>query len=180
MREEFIRGEDAIRQAIQHWRQHLITHWRNEPLRLTTATPDPHPIYPAYTITLNNNINATLRYIDHSARVLPWGCNMLAFNDPATTTPKTVLGIDPNYGPETPKQPSIILIRAHLPAVYDPITLLFALLIYKTRYALTQPITATEILQHAETRAKYPDEHWVQFGDCFYPAELLQIAYDRL
>ena len=182
VREEIIRGEDAIRQAIQNWRQHLITHWRNEPLRLAIAMHNPHPIYPAYTITLNNNINATLRYIDHSARVLPWGCNILSLDDkdPDLIAPKTVLGIEPNYGPDTPKLTSIILIQAHLPVLYDPITLLFALLVYKAEYSLTQPITASEIVQRAETIAKYPDKHWLQLGDCYYPVELLQIASDRL
>jgi hypothetical protein len=91
VREEFIRGEDAIRQAIQHWRQHLITHWRNEPLRLTQATPHAQP--PFHRVEFQNGHAGWLGYMGNDARYPRYcGCNLVEFIDGYQPPQKLIVG----------------------------------------------------------------------------------------
>jgi hypothetical protein len=184
VREEIIRGEDAIRQAIQHWRQHLITHWRNEPLRLTQATPNAQP--PFHRVEFQNGHAGWLGYMGNDARYpLYWGCNLVRFQD---YEPPEILaiGIDKVF-PDWHQLPAIGRFRAVLPAIYDPVLLLFYHLADSSLYGLAQgePITAHEIVKRSEQvfQERKQDNYgndWVSVGGFWYPAELLTIARERL
>jgi hypothetical protein len=184
VREEFIRGEDAIRQAIQSWRQHLITHWRNEPLRLTQATPNAQP--PFHRVEFQNGHAGWLGYLGNDARYpLYWGCNLVRFQN---YEPPEILaiGIDKVF-PDWHQLPAIGRFRAVLPAIYDPVLLLFYHLADSSLYGLAQgePITAHEIVKRSgqvfqkRKQDNYGND-WVSVGGFWYPAELLTIARERL
>jgi hypothetical protein len=184
VREEFIRGEDAIRQAIQSWRQHLITHWRNEPLRLTQTTPHAQP--PFHLAEFQDGHAGWLGYMGNDARYpLYWGCNLVRFQD---YEPPEILaiGIDKVF-PDWHQLPAIGRFRAVLPAIYDPVLLLFYHLADSSLYGLAQgePITAHEIVKRSEQvfQERKQDNYgndWVSVGGFWYPAELLTIARERL
>jgi len=90
LKTELITGKTAIRNAVEQWRRFVIERWRAEPLVMTHATPQPHPIYPSYAVAFKGGWVGTLIYIDHSARVLPWGGNMLSFAGDNPTQPQPV------------------------------------------------------------------------------------------
>jgi hypothetical protein len=178
---ELIKGERAIQEALTQWRQFVLHQWRTETLTLQRATPQHDQLYTYYTIELNNGSIGTMLYLDRSARVIAWGCSILTFENDDPTTLKTAIGLEPNYGPHTPKAGNILRIQAHLHALYDPITLLFALLANRTETPPNQPLTAAEIVQLAQTYFQPVDAHWLRFSDShYYPTELLQLAHERL
>ena len=178
---ELIKGERAIQEALTQWRQFVLHQWRTETLTLQRATPQHDQLYTYYTIELNNGSIGTMLYLDRSARVIAWGCSILTFENDDPTTLKTAIGLEPNYGPHTPKAGNILRIQAHLHALYDPITLLFALLANRTETPPNQPLTAAEIVQLAQTYFQPVNAHWLRFSDShYYPTELLQLAHERL
>jgi hypothetical protein len=176
---ERIVGETAIREAVEQWRRFVIEQWRVEPLVMTNATVQPHPIYPSYAVEFRGGWVGTLRYIDHSARVIPWGGNLLSFTDGDPTAPKPVLGIEPNYGPNTVKLRAILRLSAELPLVYDPTTLLFTLLIYRAGLQLDRPVSAAEVVERSESYIQPVDDQWIRFGD-YFPTDLLSLARERV
>jgi hypothetical protein len=178
---ELIKDERAIQEALTQWRQFVLHQWRTETLTLQRATPQHDQLYTYYTIELNNGSIGTMLYLDRSARVIAWGCSILTFENDDPTTLKTAIGLEPNYGPHTPKAGNILRLQAHLHALYDPITLLFALLANRTETPPNQPLTAAEIVQLAQTYFQPVDAHWLRFSDShYYPTELLQLAHERL
>ena len=179
LKTELITGKTAIRNAVEQWRRFVIERWRAEPLVMTHATPQPHPIYPSYAVAFKGGWVGTLIYIDHSARVLPWGSNMLSFAGDNPTQPQPVFGIEPNYGPHTARLSSVLCSEAELPVVYDPLTLLLALLIYRAGVSLERPISAAEVLEQSQSYIQRVDDQWIRFGD-YFPAELLTLASERV
>ena len=183
--QERIHGEDAIRQAIQHWRQHLITHWRNEPLRLTQANPNAQP--PFHRVEFQNGHTGWLGYMGNDARYpLYWGCNLVGFEDGYKPPEKLALGLS-HASPDAHKLPSIGRYQALLPVIYDPILLLFYHLAESSLYGLAkdEPISAREIVERSERAFQNTtqDEHgnlWIRIAGYWYPAELLTIARERL
>jgi hypothetical protein len=180
-KEELIRGEDAIRQAIQNWRRFLIDNWRNEPLRLARATPHAQP--PFHFVEFQDGHAGWLYYAGFDARYpLYWGCNLVSFQNGYEPPEKLAIGIPDAY-PDAHKLPAIGRFQAVIPAIYDPILLLFYHLADSSLYRLAkgEPITAREIVERSEqafqTREQDDQGHnWVSVGVYWYPAELLTIA----
>ena len=185
MREqELIRGEDAIRQVIHEWRQHLITNWRDEPLRLTTAIPESS--FPRHQVELSGH-TGRLYYAGFDARYpLYWGCNLVGFEDGYKPPGKLAIGLSDAY-PDAHKRPAIGRFQAMLPAIYDPILLLFYHLAGSSLYGLVkgEPITAREIVERSEQAFNKREQddygnNWIRVSGYWYPAELLTIARERL
>ena len=210
MREqELIRGEDAIRQVIHEWRQHLITNWRDEPLRLTTAIPEssfrflagasqrhlcrlrlttaiPESSFPGHQVELSGH-TGRLYYAGFDARYpLYWGCNLVGFEDGYKPPGKLAIGLSDAY-PNAHELPAIGCFQAMLPAIYDPILLLFYHLAGSSLYGLVkgEPITAHEIVERSEQAFNKREQddygnNWIRVSGYWYPAELLTIARERL
>jgi len=187
VREEIIRGEDAIRQAIQNWRQHLITHWRNEPLRLTQATPHAQP--PFHLAEFQNGHAGWLGYMGNDARYPRYcGCNLVKFIDGYEPPQKPIVGLVDIHPLNALKQPAIIRIQLTLDAIYDPVLLLFY---HLAQYSLSrlepkQTLSAREIVERCEqlflhdTPEPLLQNNWVALFGAFYPTEIFTIARERL
>ena len=185
--QERIHGEDAIRQAIQHWRQHLITHWRNEPLRLTQATPNAQP--PFHRVEFQNGHTGWLYYAGFDARYPRYcGCNLVNFTDGYQPPQKLIVGLVDIHPLNALKQPAITRIQLTLDAIYDPVLLLFY---HLAQYSLSrlqsgQTLSAPEIVERSEQLFLHdtPDpilqNSWVRLFGGFYPTELFTIARERL
>ncbi len=182
MREqELIRGENAIRQAIQEWRRFLIENWRNEPMRLARATPHAQP--PFHLVEFQSGHTGLLGYLGNDVRYpLYWGCNRVMFQDDYEPPEKLAIGISDAF-PDAHKLPAIGRFQAVIPAIYDPVLLLF----YHLADDLTkgEPITARAIVDRSEQRFQKMAQDdqgnfWVSIAGNWYPAELLTIARARL
>ena len=180
-KEEIIRGQEPIREAIEEWRRFLIEQWRNEPLRLTQATPNAQP--PFHRVEFQNGHAGWLYYAGFDARYpLYWGCNLVHFQDGYEPPEKLAIGI-PDAFPDAHELPAIGRFQAVIPAIYDPVLLLF----YHLADDLTkgEPITARAIVDLSEQRFQKTaqdnqENFWVSIAGNWYPAELLTIARERL
>jgi hypothetical protein len=184
-KEEFIRGENAIRQAIQDWRRFVTEQWRSEPLRLARATPHAQP--PFHRVEFQNGHTGWLGYMGNDARYpLYWGCNLVSFQNGYQPPEKLAIGIPDAY-PDAHKLPAIGRFQAVIPAIYDPILLLFYHLADSSLYRLAKgaPITAREIVERSEQafQTREQDDYgndWIRVAGHWYPAELLTIARERV
>jgi hypothetical protein len=150
-KDEIIRGEEAIREAIQAWRRFLIENWRSEPLRLTTAIPRGKP--PFHLVEFQGGHTGWLGYMGTDIRYpLYCGCNLVFFTDGYKPPQKLFVGI-PDFSPgELKSLPAIVRIQATLAAIYDPLTLLFYCIADSSRYGFArgESITAREIVERSE------------------------------
>jgi hypothetical protein len=187
VREEIIRGEDAIRQAIQHWRQHLITHWRNEPLRLTQATPNAQP--PFHLVEFQNGHRGWLGYLGNDARYPRYcGCNLVEFIDGYQPPQKPIVGLVDIHPLNALKQPAIIRIQLTLDAIYDPVLLLFYHLAQYSLSRLKPEPNARRIrnrrTQRTSSSRRTADHYWKSLGSpvrrLLSHRILLTIARERL
>jgi len=186
MREqELIRGEDAIRQVIHEWRQHLITNWRSEPMRLTRAIPS-HGIY-GHLVTFQDGHTGWLQYWGNDVRYpFYWGCNLVGFEDGYKPPEKQAIGLSDAY-PDVHKLPAIGRFQAVIPAIYDPVLLLFYHLAESSLYGFArgEPVSAREIVERSEQAFDKREQddygnNWIRVSGYWYPAELLTIARERL
>jgi len=182
MRTERIQGEQAIRQAIQKWRQHLITHWRNEPLRMVHGTPI-QELYTIYEFHFEGGWVGVLSSLNNM-RYLSSGCVVLAFVDTEDPLqPQPVLRFEPNYDPYARENDTLLLYHETFKVCYDPIALLYNLLIRRASLVpeiKKRSLTATEILELSKQYIEYGPDGWIRIDQNFFPAELLTIAQERL
>gem|GEM_PF-1612649 len=185
--EEILRGEEAIREAIQAWRRFLIENWRSEPLRLTTAIPYADP--PFHLVEFQGGHRGWLGYLGNDARYPRYcGCNLVEFIDGYQPPQKPIVGLVDIHPLNALKQPAIIRIQLTLDAIYDPVLLLFY---HLAQYSLSrlepeQTLSAPEIVERCEqlflhdTPEPLLQNNWVALFGGFYPKEIFTIARERL
>jgi hypothetical protein len=183
-KDEIIRGEEAIREAIQAWRRFLIENWRSEPLRLTTAIPRGKP--PFHLVEFQGEHTGWLGYLSNDVRYpLFWGCNLVRFQD-YEPPEKLAIGIVAAH-PDWHELHDIQRFQLTSTFIFDPVLLLFYHLAEATfpDLAKDKPITAREIVERCEQvfQKRKQDVNgniWVSITGSWYPAELLTIARERL
>jgi hypothetical protein len=189
--ETIIRGEEAIREAIQEWRRFLIKSWREEPLRMVQAIPyDVNNFF--HTIHFHNGWVGRLGYMGHEARYpMHWGCNLVSFrpNENEWQVPdRLAIGLYDFDPVEVGALPAIGRIEDTIPAIYDPVLLL---LWHLTEYscdsvAKGQPLSAAEVVERSEqlfiheTPAGALESGWVRLRGGWYPVEVFTIARERI
>lgn len=182
VRTERIEGEQAIKEAVAKWRQFAIERWRNEPLRMVRGIPIPD-LYPAFNFEFQNGWVGCISSLDNM-RYINHGCLILApVGASPRLKPQTVLLLEPNIAPHAHLLESVYLVRETAEVTYNPIALLYALLIRRASCvpAITKtPLTAAEILELSEQCIKPEPDGWIRFGQSFFPAKLLTIAQERL
>jgi hypothetical protein len=184
-KDEIIRGEEAIREAIQAWRRFLIENWRSEPLRLTTAIPWGKP--PFHLVEFQGEHTGWLGYLSNDVRYpLFWGCNLVRFQDGYEPPEKLAIGIVAAH-PDWHELHDIQRFQLTSTFIFDPVLLLFYHLADSSLYGPAQgePITAHEIVKRSEQvfQKRKQDNYgndWVSVRGYWYPAELLTIARERL
>jgi hypothetical protein len=184
-KEEIIRGEEAIREAIQAWRRFLIENWRSEPLRLTTAIP--WGKLPFHLVEFQGGRTGWLGYLDNDLRYpLYWGCNVVHFPDGYKPPEKLAIGIVKAY-PDWQSLDHIYHYHLKSYFIFDPVLLLFYCLAEATfpDLAKDKPITAREIVERCEQvfqnrKQDVNGNIWVSITGSWYPAELLTVARERL
>jgi len=125
-----------------------------------------------------------LGYLGNDIRYpLYWGCNLVHFQDGYEPPEKLAIGIPEASANSHKFLPAIGRFQAVLPAIYDPILLLF----YRIADVLLEkhPVSASEIVERSEQvfQKREQDDYghiWVIMGGYSYPAELFTIARERL
>jgi hypothetical protein len=147
---EIIRGGEAIRESVQDWHRFVTEQWRTEPLRMKRGCPKPDGPYTAYDFEFEHGWVGEMGAFD-KMRFLDSGCVMLAFDhakDP--TKPRPVLHLDSNPGPYAHQLRGIARFRLEEKVVYDPIAVLYNLLIRRASLVPEidkKPLTAAEIIE---------------------------------
>ena len=187
--ETIIRGEEAIREAIQEWRRFLIEQWREEPLRMVQAIPyDVNNFF--HTIHFHNGWIGDLGYMGHDARYpMHWGCHTIVFPHKEWEVPyRRAIGLYDFDPVDVGALPAIGRIEDTIPAIYDPVLLLLWHLAQHSRSGLAkkQPISAAEVVERSEqfflheTPADALESVWVRLYGGWYPVELFAIARERI
>jgi len=189
-KEEIIRGQEPIREAIEEWRRFLIEQWRDEPLRLTQVTP--YGASPQHIVEFQGGRRAWFGYLDHGMRYpLYWGCNLVAFMDRTEVPEKRAIGLYDFDPREVEKLRTIYRITDTLPAIYDPVLLLFWHLVDSDHINIpreqpAQPVSTLEIVTRSEALflPRTPQDAleigWIRLNRGWYPIEVLTLARERI